>query len=65
MKQMNKIIMFMLLISLVFVSGCSDNVDFQEEYNKCTAVCASVLEEDFVTMNLCVDECKERFLGEE
>jgi uncharacterized membrane protein len=63
MKQMNKIIMFMLLVSLVFVSGC--DADLEVEYNKCTAVCSSVLEEDFVTMNLCVDECREKFLGEE
>ena len=55
--------MFMLLVSLVFVSGC--DADLEVEYNKCTAVCSSVLEEDFVTMNLCVDECREKFLGEE
>ena len=66
LKEMNKIIIFTLLISLIFINGCSNEiVDAQKEYNKCTAVCASVLEDDFVTMKLCMDECKEKFLDKE
>ena len=62
MTRLNKIIIFILLISLIFITNCSNNIDYQEEYEKCTSVCASVLEDDFVTMKLCMDECKEKFL---
>ena len=55
---------FLLLLFIVLVSifsGCESNND-QAEYEKCTSVCTSVLEDDFVTMKLCMDECKEEFL---
>lgn len=63
--KMNKIIFVVLAFVLLFSYGCTDNdTQKQEEYNKCTSVCASVLEEDFVTMKLCMDECREKFLEE-
>lgn len=66
MKQMNKIIFIIFIIVLLFTIGCSNNeIGLQKEYNKCTSVCASVLEEDFVTMKLCMDNCKEKFPDEE
>jgi len=60
MTRLNNTIILLLLIILIFSIGCT-NRDAQNEYNKCTSVCASVLEEDFVTMKLCVDECKDKF----
>ena len=63
MKKLSKIILIFVII-LIFPTGCIDqDAKNQEEYNKCTSVCASVLEEDFVTLKLCMDECKEKFLG--
>ena len=61
MTRLNKIIIFTLLL-LFLINSCSNNVDNQVEYEKCTSVCASVLEDDFVTMKICMDECKEKFL---
>ncbi|MAH01901.1 hypothetical protein CMO87_01560 [Candidatus Woesearchaeota archaeon] len=63
MERLNKIILFSFFIILIFINGCyNEDVDAQKEYEKCTSVCASVLEEDFVTMKLCMDECEEKFL---
>ena len=63
MARLNKIILFSFFIILIFINGCyNGDVDAQNEYEKCTSVCASVLEEDFVTMKLCMDECEEKFL---
>lgn len=64
MIKMNKIIFIIFVFVLLFSYGCSDKDANQVEYQKCTSVCAAVLEEDFVTMKLCMDECKEKFLEE-
>jgi hypothetical protein len=61
----NKIIFLIFVFALLFSFGCASNEEnVQKEYEKCTSVCASVLEDDFVTMKLCMDECKEKFLGD-
>jgi PBP1b-binding outer membrane lipoprotein LpoB len=61
--MMRNKIFVLFFILLIFVNGCSNvDVNPQKEYNKCTSVCASVLEEDFVTMELCRQECREKFL---
>ena len=65
MKKMNKIVFLVFVLVLIFSYGCANADTKQGEYNKCTSVCASVLEEDFVTLKLCMDECKEKFLEEE
>ncbi len=59
--KVNKVIILFFVIILIVSSGCVDRDMQQEEYNKCTSVCASVLEDDFVTMKLCVDECQKEF----
>ena len=66
MINMNKIAILFILFILVLSTSCvNEEVNKQEEYEKCTSVCASVLEEDFVTMELCRRECEEEFLKEE
>jgi len=65
MKKLSKIIFLIFIAVLAFTAGC-ENIETkqQEEYNKCVSVCASVLSEDFVTLELCRLECKEKFLDE-
>jgi PBP1b-binding outer membrane lipoprotein LpoB len=64
MKTSIKIIA-LLMLGLLFASACSNNeLEKQHEFEKCTAVCASVLEGDFVTLELCRRECKQQFLEE-
>ena len=66
MVKVTNLLFILFVLVLLFSTGCADNgVNKQEEYNKCTAVCASVLGEDFVTLKLCMDECKEKFLDKE
>jgi len=60
-----KRVIFILLVLLLLVSGCADNEDEKiKDYEKCTTICSSVLSEDFVTLELCRQECKEKFLEE-
>ena len=63
---MKKIIITIFLIGILFIASCITNTeaDKREEYNKCTAVCSSVLGEDFVTLELCRQECSKKFLEE-
>jgi hypothetical protein len=62
MKSLTKIIAI-LMLALLSSSACSNyELDKQHEFEKCTAVCASVLEGDFVTLELCRRECKQQFL---
>ncbi|MBL7056295.1 hypothetical protein ISS07_05250 [Candidatus Woesearchaeota archaeon] len=61
----NSLILFLLLISVVLV-GCS-NESSSGDYEKCTSVCAAIvdspeLEEGFVMLELCREECKKQFL---
>ncbi|MAE42564.1 hypothetical protein CMO93_02230 [Candidatus Woesearchaeota archaeon] len=63
--KMNKVIFVIFVFMLLFSYGCTDKeAKKQEEYNKCASVCASVLGEDFVTMELCREECQKKFLEE-
>lgn len=62
-KPINFLMLF-LIILVIFSAGCSENVPKQEDYEKCTSVCASVLGDDFVTMELCRQDCEKRFLEE-
>jgi hypothetical protein len=54
--------MIFFLFLLLFSFGCGNQTQKQEEYQKCTAVCAAVLDDDFVTLELCRQECSEKFL---
>lgn len=67
MVKINKIaILFALIILILSIISCvNENTQKQQEYEKCASVCASVLEDDFVTMKLCMDECQKKFLEEE
>ncbi|MFH0868004.1 MAG: hypothetical protein V1831_01710 [Candidatus Woesearchaeota archaeon] len=66
MTKASKFILIIVIVILIFTSGCINNsTQKQKEYEKCTSVCASVLEDDFVTMKLCMDECQKKFLEEE
>jgi PBP1b-binding outer membrane lipoprotein LpoB len=59
---MKKIIVVLFILSL-FVTGCiGAETEKLEEYDKCNSVCSSVLSEDFVTLELCREECKKKFL---
>ncbi len=69
MIKMNKIIFIIFVFVLLFSYGCSGKDAKQEEYQKCTSVCAAVIEtpdadEAFITTKLCMDECQEKFLDE-
>ena len=61
MKKTINFFSLLFIILILISSGCESD-DVQREYEKCTSVCASVLEDDFITLKLCVDECKEKFL---
>jgi len=60
---MNKIIFIIFVFILLFSYGCADQEVKQKQYNKCTAVCAAVVEDDFVTLELCREECKKKSSG--
>ncbi len=56
--------MLLLVLSLLIV-GCIDTeTEKREEYDKCNSVCSSVLSDDFVTLELCREECQKTFLEE-
>ena len=44
-----------------FVDKVAEN---REAYEKCTSVCSSVLVDDYITLHLCNEECKNRFLNQ-
>lgn len=66
--KMNKIssviLILVLLVCGIFIFGCSENTQAEKDYDKCTAVCAAVTGEDFVTLQLCQDECRKKFIEE-
>jgi len=69
MKKMINSILVIALIGLFLAAGCiNDNSDIDVvekskiDYNKCTAVCSAIVGDDFVTLNLCMEECKKKFL---
>jgi len=62
MVKMNKLIFIMVIFVLLFSFGCASDTK-EQDYKKCTSVCVSVLEDDFVTMELCREECKKEFLS--
>lgn len=63
---MKKTIITLFLIGLILITSCTNEIDSDKskEYNKCTAICASVLSEDFITLELCRQECNKKFLEE-
>lgn len=64
MYKLKIIILIILLLLVVNFSGCvSEDKKGQQDYQKCVEVCSSVLTEDYVTMHLCNEECKQRFLN--
>lgn len=66
MANAAKIAILFAIILLLFSASCAnENSKKQEEYDKCASVCASVLDDDFVAMELCRRECRQEFLGEE
>ena len=61
---MKRILMFLVVVVLIVLGGCDkEAVEAREAYEKCTSVCASVLSEDYVTLHLCNEECKNEFLN--
>jgi len=67
MKTKNKILILILLMSILLINGCSDATSKEQEYQKCTSVCAAIvespeLEEGYVLLELCRQECKKQFL---
>ena len=58
---MNKIIIFLIFVLLIS-TACSNQTEEQKDYNKCTAVCSAVVGDDFVDLDLCVQECRKQFL---
>ena len=62
---MKRVIFMLLILFLLLAAGCVDKeAEETREYEKCTSVCSSVLSEDFVTLELCRQECKKKFLEE-
>lgn len=61
---MKKLILIISIIAILLITSCATDtkVDKNVEYNKCTAICSSVLDEEFVILELCREECKEKFL---
>lgn len=59
---MKKIILSLIII--ILITSCTNDIESDQnvEYNKCTAICSSVLDEEFVILELCREECKEKFL---
>ncbi len=61
-----------LILSLVLVTACNVETTPQQDYEQCISFCASSLETgpdtlendagDFVTIELCREECEEKFL---
>ena len=66
MMNKNKIIIAIFLFLVLFSYGCSNQTQAQEDYNKCTSVCAATLGgEDFIILELCRQECRDQFLEED
>ncbi|MDP7622906.1 MAG: hypothetical protein QF436_02215 [Candidatus Woesearchaeota archaeon] len=62
MVKASKLIILFLVVLIIVLAGCNaKETDIQQEYNKCTSVCSSTLEDDFVTLDLCMEECKKEF----
>ena len=62
---MKKILIFLMVLFLVIaLVGCNDVTEDKKAYKKCTSVCASVLGEDYTTLYLCNEECKNEFLNQ-
>ena len=68
MMKTNKIISSIMMLLLLFSYGCANTeVNKQEDYEKCTSVCAAIvespeIEEGFVALELCRQECEKKFL---
>jgi len=62
MRMMTKLLFLIFLLSILLTSCSGENSEFQLEYEKCNAVCAAVLSDDFVTLELCREECSKKFL---
>ncbi len=62
---MRRIILIIFIIGLLFTASCG-NIEAGKngEYKKCTAICSSVLDDDYVTLELCRQECEKEFLKE-
>ena len=64
MNKIKTIILIILLLLVMGSIGCiNPDKKIQQDYQKCAQVCASVLTDDYVTMHLCNEECKQRFLN--
>jgi hypothetical protein len=63
MKAVKLLILLLLVLLLISSVACINEEKKQQDYQKCTEVCASVLTEDYVTLHLCNEECKEQFLN--
>ncbi len=66
--HMRKGIFFLVILLItiaIFLNSCADEQkQMQEQYEKCTSVCSSVIvTEDYVTLHLCNEECKKKFLN--
>ncbi len=60
---MKKFLIILIIVIIVSI-GCSNETekdDVKKNYLKCTQVCASVLDDDYITMHLCNEECKKQF----
>lgn len=66
LRQMNKYVILTMMLFLLVAAGCSDKSEAQQQYDKCTAVCAAVVdssgEDALVTLEICRQECKKEFL---
>ncbi len=65
MNKIKAIILIILLFTVLTSTGCTNPQEKkQQDYQKCTEVCASVLTtEDYIILHLCNEECKQSFLN--
>lgn len=64
MKAVKLLILSLLLLLLISSIGCISEEERRKDYEKCTQVCSAVVAtDDYVTLHLCNEECKEQFLN--
>ncbi len=66
MKNNILIVIFIIIVfTLLTVMGTITNFfsgdeKYDEEYQKCTSLCAATMDEDFTTHYLCMEECEKQ-----
>ncbi len=63
MKILSKLIFLTIIVAIIFSAyKISQEAEKQKNYEKCVSVCASVAEDNFDSLKICMDKCEEKFL---